>query len=95
MTNSQRLSIAYLRVDGDTLRLKYADIVGVRRDGGALDWELVAYGLDGDQRFEPGPYRIEADVLEGPTVSGDAILVRSIDGGHVFRGVGEMEGWAW
>ena len=87
-----RLHVAYLRVDGDDIRLRYADVVAVRRDSGELDWELVAYGLDRAQTFEPGPYRIEADVLEGPTVAGDAILVRSIDGSHVFRGAGELTG---
>nr|ALS90835.1 MetaGeneMark_Unknown Function [uncultured bacterium] len=91
MPDTQRLPIAHLRVDGRDVRLKYADVVAVRRDGGDLDWELVAYGLDPDEQFAPGPYRIDADVLDGPTVSGDAILVRSINGSHVFRGAGELE----
>lgn len=91
MSGAQRLTISYLRVDGDDVRLKFADLVAVRRDGGQVDWELVAYGLDGEQRFEPGPYHLDADVLDGTTVSGDAILVRSINGSHVFRGAGDLD----
>lgn len=81
-----------MRVDGVDLRLRYADVVAVHREGGELDWEVVAYGLDTSQKLEPGPYRVDADVLNGSTVGGDAILVRSVDGVQVFRGVGDLDG---
>jgi hypothetical protein len=88
----QRWVLAHLRVDGDDLRLRYADLISTHDAAtGAPDWECVAYGTDQGHRFPPGPYRLEADRVDGSSVAGDGFLVRSVDGAHVFRGLGELE----
>jgi hypothetical protein len=92
MPEYQRWVLAHLRVDGDDVRLRYADLVSTHDQvTGAPDWECVAYGLDPAATFRPGPYRLEADRLDGSSVAGDGFLVRSVDGAHVFRGVDELE----
>ena len=84
--------LAHLRVDGADVRLRYADLVSTHDDTtGEPDWECVAYGFDRAASFPPGPYRLEADRFDGSSVAGDGFLVRSIEGAHVFRGVGELE----
>jgi hypothetical protein len=92
LADHQRWVLAHLRLDGVDLRLRYADLVSVHRDGtGAPDWECVAYGFDATTTYPPGAYRLVAERLDGTSVAGDGFLVRSVDGAHVFRGVGELE----
>ena len=92
MSGYDRWVLAHLRVDGADVRLRYADLVSTHDDAtGEPDWECVAYGLDTAASFAPGPYRLEADRVDGSSVAGDGFLVRSIEGAHVFRGVGELE----
>ena len=44
-------------------------------------------------RVSVGPGGVQANGRSsGPSVSGDSVLVRSINGAHVFRGVGALDG---
>jgi hypothetical protein len=85
-------SIAALLIGLDPTTLRYADLVVARNEGAVeLDWELMATTLDRSP-IEPGAHHLVMDTLEGVRLEGDAILVRSIDGTHVFRGAGPIEG---
>jgi hypothetical protein len=88
-----RFTVATLRVDDVELPLLYADLVVVRHDGNdVLDWECVAASPPGDA-YEREPYRLAMTVLEdGRTLTGDAVVVRSDDQRHVFRGAGPLSG---
>jgi hypothetical protein len=92
LSGYERWVLAHLRVDGADVRIRYADLVSVVHEADEQpDWECVAYGFDASATFPPGPYRLEADRLDGSSVAGDGFLVRSVDGAHVFRGVGALE----
>ena len=88
-----RFSIATLHVDGAELPLMYADLVVVRHEGNdELDWECVAASLP-VPAYEREPRHLAMVVLEdGRTLSGDAVVVRSDDQRHVFRGMGPLDG---
>lgn len=88
-----RFTVATMQVGDDELPLLYADLVVVRHDGAdELDWECVATTLPVDA-FERAPYRLAMVVLEdGRLLQGDAVVVRSDERGHVFRGVGALHG---
>lgn len=87
--------MANLWVDGVELRLKYASVLGVRKAGSDdLDWECVAYALNAEaQPLDLGAYRLRATTIEGPILEGPAVLVRSVDGSHVWRGAGTLAGF--
>ena len=89
---SKRFSIAYLRVDGVDVRLKYADLLVAQQDGHQdIDWECVLMPIDPTQ-MEQGAYSLEVDTIDARVLSGDAVLVRSVQGTHVLRGAGPLEG---
>jgi len=93
----RKLTVAYLWVDDVELRLKFATVLGVRKPGADhLDWECVAYPLFDDlDPLEPGAYHLRASTLEGPTVTGPAVLVRSTGASHVWRGAGALAGFVF
>lgn len=87
----QRYDIAYLAVDGEDLLLRRADLLVVQAEGNERpDWECIAYGLEGTV-FEQGAYRLTLTTLTGEVLTGDAILVRSHQGSHVWRGAGPLD----
>jgi hypothetical protein len=91
---SKRFDIATIEVNGADVRIKYADLLVVRKDNTAeLDWELVVVPFDGAP-LESGAHHVEVVTLEGRSIGGDAIHVRSIDGTHVLRGAGPLAGLA-
>jgi hypothetical protein len=90
-----RFTLASLEVSGLGVPLQVGDLVVVRHDGAAeLDWELVA------TTFPIEPYLREPHQLtmvvvdDGRELRGDAVVVRSDDRRHVFRGVGPLDGLA-
>ncbi len=93
----RKLTIAYLWVDDVELRLKFATVLGVRKVGTEhLDWECVAYPLFDDlDPLESGVYQLRATTLDGPTVAGPAMLVRSTGASHVWRGAGSLDGFVF
>lgn len=86
-------TIATLHVGPTALPLLYADLVVVRHDGNdELDWECVATSLP-VPAYEREPHHLTMVVLDdGRTLRGDALVVRSDEQRHVFRGVGPLLG---
>jgi hypothetical protein len=88
-----RFTLAQVHVDEVELPLMQADLLVVRREETeALDWELVATTL-ATSALEQAPCRLVMAVLEdGRVLRGDALVVRSDEQRHVFRGAGELAG---
>ena len=87
-----RFDLASLTVEGIPMTLKAAYLLVVEADDGPHPhWELLAYALDA-MPLEQRGYRIDMVTLEGRTLSGDAVLVRSVEGAHVLRGSGPIDG---
>jgi hypothetical protein len=86
-------TLAQVHVDDTELPLTAADLLVVRREETTdLDWELVATTLPVDA-LEPAPCRLVMAILDdGRILRGDALVVRSDERRHVFRGAGELEG---
>ena len=82
-----------MTVNGEEVPLLSADLVVVRRpETDCLDWECVAFTLLMDP-FPQEPVFLEmVDVVESRTLSGDALVVRSDQNRHVFRGGGDLSG---
>lgn len=80
-------------MNGQEVPLLSADLVVVRRpETDRLDWECVAFTLLMDP-FPQEPVFLEmVDVVESRTLSGDALVVRSDQNRHVFRGGGDLSG---
>ena len=88
----RRFDVAHLRLDGEEVRLRYADLVVADPDGtDQLQWECIVVPLAFDQ-LATGAYAVSVDTLDGRTLNGDAILVRSVNGTHVFRGADPLAG---
>jgi hypothetical protein len=88
-----RFTVAHLQVDDIEVPLLQADLVVVQRDESqVLDWELVATSLPVTS-LEQAPCRLAMGVLEdGRILRGPALVVRSDEQRHVFRGAGALEG---
>ena len=87
-----RFDVAYLSLEQVNLPLKAAYLLVADTDD-AVDpqWELLAYGIDAAP-LEQRTYRVELSTLAGRRMGGDAFLVRSVDGAHVLRGAGPLDG---
>ena len=88
-----RFTVATLRVGTAELALLYADLVVVRHPGTEeLDWECVAATIPGPS-YPREPHQLTMVVLDdGRTLVGDAVVVRSDEQRHVFRGRGPLQG---
>ena len=87
-----RFDVATLAVERVAVPLKAAYLLVAEQEGAEhLQWECVAYGL-GTGPIAPGRYRVDIATLEGRVLVGPAVLVRSIDGTHVLRGDGPLDG---
>ena len=90
---SKRFDMASIDIDGADVRIKYGDLLVVRQDGSDdLDWEAVVMPFD-PAPLDPAPYRLSMVALGGRRLEGDAVLVRSVEGTHVFRGAGPLTGF--
>jgi hypothetical protein len=93
MLRHRSFSVASLRIGLDDTTLRYADLVVARNEGAVeLDWELMATTLDRSP-IDHGAHHLVMETADGAFLEGDAILVRSIEGTHVFRGAGPIEGF--
>lgn len=63
-----------------------------REESPNLDWELILQTRE-KIKVDQAPYNLLMSGPEG-SFSGPAILVRSDDTSHVFRGAGELGGFA-
>ena len=54
-------------------------------------WECLVYARS-PAPVAPGEYRVDLTTLDGRYFQGAAMLVRSVDGAHVLRGSGPLEG---
>ena len=90
---SINVTLESMTVNGEEVPLLSADLVVVRRpETDRLDWECVAFTLLMDP-FPQEPVFLEmVDVVESRTLSGDALVVRSDQKRHVFRGGGDLSG---
>jgi non-ribosomal peptide synthetase component F len=88
-----RFTLAQVHVDGLELPLLQADLLVVRREESTdLDWELVTTTLP-VPALHQRPCRLTMAVLDdGRLLEGDALVVRSDDRRHVFRGAGGLAG---
>ena len=88
-----RFTLAQVPVDDVELPLMQADILGVRRDETEnLDWDLVTTTLP-TASLPQAPCRLVMAVLDdGRVLRGPALVVRSDDQRHVFRGAGQLDG---
>lgn len=88
-----RFTLAQVHVDDAELPLLQADLLVVRREETEdLDWELVATSPP-VVALEQAPCRLTMAVLEdGRLLRGAALVVRSDDQRHVFRGAGDLDG---
>ncbi|MEZ5140711.1 MAG: hypothetical protein R2702_11235 [Acidimicrobiales bacterium] len=88
----RRFDVATLAVERVPVVLRVAHLLVAEREGAPhLDWECVATALDAAP-IPPGRYRVDLTTLDGRVLGGPAILVRSIEGTHVLRGDGPLEG---
>ncbi|NNF55766.1 MAG: hypothetical protein HKN03_15170 [Acidimicrobiales bacterium] len=88
-----RYYIEDLTLSGRTLDGVGGDLIVAEFEGRPeLDWELV-FRSQSSEKVEPAPFDL---VMNGPEgeLSGPAILVRSDGISHVFRGAGELKGFA-
>ena len=90
---SLNVTLESMTVNGEEVPLLSADLVVVRRpETDRIDWECVAFTLLMDP-FPQEPVFLEmVDVVESRTLSGDALVVRSDQNRHVFRGGGDLSG---
>jgi hypothetical protein len=90
---SINVTLESMTVNGEEVPMLSADLVVVRRpETDRLDWECVAFTLLMDP-FPQEPVFLEmVDVVESRTLSGDALVVRSDQNRHVFRGGGDLSG---
>ena len=88
----RRFDVAFLRVEQIELPLKAAYLLVADTEAREeLEWECLAYALD-PAPVAPGRYQLAVQTLDGRLLEGEAILVRSVDGAHVFRGTGVLDG---
>lgn len=88
----RRFYIQSLSVSGRTAPEVGGDLLVASRDGTPdLDWELI-YRSSRRWQLEQAPYDLEMEGPEG-RFEGPAILVRSDGRSHVFRGVGDLDGF--
>ena len=88
----RRFDVATLAVEQVPVPLKAAYLLVAEQEGvDALQWECLAYAFDVAPLPE-GRYQVHITTLEGRVLQGAAILVRSVDGTHVLRGDGALEG---
>lgn len=88
-----RFTIAHLSIDGEDMPLLYADLVVAQHDNAdGLDWECVAASRRSIE-LEQARYGLRMLTRQGRRLAGDVVLVRSDARGHVFRGVGPLDGF--
>ena len=87
-----RFDLATVVIEGVPVLLKAAYLLVVEADDGPHPhWEVLAYALD-TAPIDKARYRVALTTLDGRELTGDAVLVRSVEGAHVLRGDGPLDG---
>jgi hypothetical protein len=87
-----RFDVATLSVEQVPVPLKAAFLLVADQPGTpGLAWEVLAYGID-ESPIAQGRYAVDVTTLDGRVLSGPAVLVRSLEGAHVLRGDGTLDG---
>ena len=87
-----RFDVATLAVEEVPVPIKAGHLLVAEQDGFVdLQWECLAYAFDAVP-LAKGRYRVDITTLDGRALQGAAILVRSVDGTHVLRGDGPLDG---
>lgn len=77
--------------------LAYADLFVVVREGesgpGPNDWEVTVQTVT-DRHLTPGEHDLRLESLDGTMLTGRALLRFSDGTRHLFRGDGELRGFA-
>ena len=90
---SASFTIASMWVDDVELPLLSADLLVVRRDETVdLDWECVAMTIPTEPLPQAPCRLVMDDLLSGRQFLGTAVVVRSDEQRHVFRGGGALDG---
>lgn len=90
----RRFDVATLAVERVPVPIKAAYLLVAEQDGiEAIQWECLAYAFD-PAPIAQGRYRVDITTLDGRLLGGGAVLVRSVEGTHVLRGDGPLEGFA-
>lgn len=88
-----RFDIASLAADRVDLPLRVAYLLVAETDDSETpQWELLAHALS-EEPFDQRIFRIDLVTLDDRYLRGEAALVRSVDGMHVFRGVTALDGF--
>jgi hypothetical protein len=87
-----RFDVASLAIERVPVPLRAAYLLVADQPGtDGLAWEVLAYGRD-DAPIAPGRYLVDVTTLDGRVLAGPAVLVRSVEGAHVLRGDGPLDG---
>jgi hypothetical protein len=87
-----RFDLTHVVVDGIGIPLKAAYLLVAQPENtDQLQWECLVYALD-EEPLARGTYRADLTTLDGRELAGDALVVRSVEGAHVLRGVGPLAG---
>lgn len=87
-----RFDVAHVVVDGIGIPVKAAYLlVAQPENSGQLQWEVLAYAL-APEPLARGTYPVDLTTPDGRELRGDAVVVRSVDGAHVLRGTGPLDG---
>ncbi len=90
---SASFTLATVFVDDDELPLMSADLMVVRRaESAELDWECVAITVPTTPLPLAPVHIVMDDLVSGRQFDGNAVVVRSDEQRHVFRGGGHLLG---
>ncbi len=88
-----RFRVDALHLDRDEVPIRYGDLLVTRTtSSAAVDWECVLMTVD-PAPIDHGAHHLRLVTTEQRELAGHAILVRSIEGTHVFRGAGPIHGF--
>jgi hypothetical protein len=86
-----RFDLAHVAVGGVGIPLKAAYLLLVQPENSdQLQWECLAYA-QGVEPLARGTHPAHMTTLDGRELRGEALVVRSVDGAHVLRGVGPLD----
>lgn len=87
-----RFDLAHVVVGGVGVPLKAAYLLlALHESSEQLQWECLVYAFD-QAPLARGTYPVDLTTLDGRNLRGEALVVRSVEGAHVLRGVGPITG---